>query len=68
MAADEVKIRDVVRDVVAEVAAEELPVVAALAELDEAAAPRRMARRKRRQDSLGFGLGEIVVLVTGTAS
>lgn len=64
MAADGVKIHDVVRDVVAEVAAEELPVVAGLVQLDEAAALRRMTRRKQRPDSLGFGLGEVAVMVT----
>jgi hypothetical protein len=64
MAADGVTIRDVVRDVVAEVAPDELPVVAGLAELDEAVALRRMVRRKTRQDPLGFGLDQTVALVT----
>ncbi|MGK4578980.1 hypothetical protein [Kitasatospora sp. HPMI-4] len=55
---------EVVRDVVAEVAPEELPLVAALAALDEAAALRRLARPSTRQDPLGFGLGEVAALVT----
>lgn len=58
------RIRDVVSDVVAEVASDELPVVAGLAELDEAAAIRRMTRHKARRDPLGFGMGEAVPLVT----
>ncbi|MGW1587470.1 hypothetical protein [Streptomyces sp. NPDC002386] len=59
-----VRVRDVVRDVVAETAPEELPVVAGLAHLDDAAVLRRLERGGRgRPDPLGFGLGEITVLV-----
>ena len=64
MASDGMKVRDVVRDVVAEVSPDELPVVTGLAQLDEAVALRRMARRKTRQDPLGFGLDQAVALVT----
>lgn len=57
-------VRDVVRDVVVEVAEEELPIVDGLARLDDAGALRRLRRRGRRREPLGFGLGEVVALVT----
>ncbi|MFI1629058.1 hypothetical protein ACH4YO_33820 [Streptomyces noursei] len=53
-----------VRDVVAEVAAEELPVVDALAGFDDATVLQRLRRRGRRREPLGFGLDEVAVLVT----
>ncbi|MCX4472707.1 hypothetical protein OOK41_20750 [Micromonospora sp. NBC_01655] len=53
-----------VRDVVTEVAPSELPVVAGLATFDDAVVVRRLGRRSRRREPLGFGLGEIVPLVT----
>ncbi len=56
--------RDVVRDVVAEVAVEELPLVAGLAGFDYASAVRRLGGRSRRREPLGFGLGEVAALVT----
>ncbi|MFF1497376.1 hypothetical protein [Streptomyces sp. NPDC058304] len=56
--------RDVVRDVVAEVAPEELPLVAALAGFDDATVVRRLSGRGRRRETLGFGLGEVAALVT----
>ncbi|MGI5473185.1 hypothetical protein [Streptomyces sp. CA-132043] len=59
-----VRAGDVVRDVVAEVAAEELPVVDGLAALDEEVVARRMGRGRSEQDPLGFGLDEVAVLVT----
>ncbi|MFI9030055.1 hypothetical protein [Streptomyces sp. NPDC053560] len=49
---------------VAEVAAEELPVVDGLAALDEEVVARRMGRGRSEQDPLGFGLDEAAVLVT----
>ncbi|ALG10524.1 hypothetical protein [Kibdelosporangium phytohabitans] len=55
---------DVVHDVVAEAAGEELPVVTGLARLDEAAVVRRLGTPGERREPLGFGLGEVVVLVT----
>ncbi|WP_433342240.1 hypothetical protein [Micromonospora sp. CA-111912] len=59
-----VRVRDVVRDVVTEVAPAELPVVTGLATFDDAVVVRRLGRRSRRREPLGFGLGEIVPLVT----
>lgn len=58
------RIRDVVRDVVAEVAPEELPLVAGLARFDDVTVVRRLGDRGRRRETLGFGLGEIAALVT----
>ncbi|GHG58611.1 hypothetical protein [Streptomyces griseocarneus] len=55
--------RDVVRDVVAQVAPEELPLVEALARFDDASVVRRLARRGGRREPLGFGLGEIAAMV-----
>ncbi|WP_086827143.1 hypothetical protein [Allokutzneria sp. NRRL B-24872] len=57
-------VRDVVRDVVAKVAPEELPVVDGLVLFDDATVVRRLRRGGNRRDPLGFGLGEIVVMVT----
>jgi hypothetical protein len=56
-------VRDVVRDVVAEVAPRELVVVDGLNGFSDAKAVRRLQRR-RRSDPLGFGPEEIVTLVT----
>ncbi|MFE1193760.1 hypothetical protein ACFW6E_13325 [Streptomyces olivaceoviridis] len=53
-----------VRDVVAEVAPEELPLVAGVAGFDDATVVRRLGGRSRRSDTLGFGLGEVATLVT----
>ncbi|MEU3573154.1 hypothetical protein AB0E96_32720 [Kitasatospora sp. NPDC036755] len=55
--------RDVVRDVVAEAAAEELPLVVWLTRFDDASVVRRLAGRSR-SEALGFGLGEVAALVT----
>ncbi|MEU8036898.1 hypothetical protein [Streptosporangium sp. NPDC049078] len=55
---------DVVRDVVAKVAPEELVLVDGLAVLDDDAVMRRLGRRRGRREPLGFGLGEVAVLVT----
>ncbi len=57
-------VRDVVRDVVAKVAREELPLVEGLAGFDDATVVRRLGRRGGRREPLGFGLGEVVALVT----
>ena len=51
------------RDVVAEVAPEELPVVDGLAGFDDATVVRRLRRGGNRREPLGFGLGEIAVMV-----
>lgn len=60
----EARVRDVVREVVAQAAPEELPVVDGLAAFDDVAVVRRLRRRGRRREPLGFGLGEVAVLVT----
>jgi hypothetical protein len=62
-----IRVRDVVRDVVAKVAPEELPVVDGLAEFDDATIVRRLNGSGRRREPLGFGLAELVVLVTPVA-
>ncbi|MEV0598782.1 hypothetical protein AB0I82_05670 [Streptomyces sp. NPDC050315] len=56
--------RDVVRDVVADIAPEELPLVDGLAVLDDTVAVRRLSRRRGSREPLGFGLGEVFTLVT----
>jgi hypothetical protein len=58
------RVRDVVRDVVAKVAPEELAVVTGLAEFDDATVIWRLGRGARRREPLGFGWGDIVALVT----
>ncbi|MFF7725358.1 hypothetical protein [Streptomyces sp. NPDC008001] len=58
------RVSDVVRDVVALVAPEELLLVDGLAGLDDEAALRRLGRRNGRREPLGFGLGEVAALVT----
>jgi hypothetical protein len=57
-------VRDVVRDVVAEVEPQELPLVDALFEFDDVTVIRRLHGRGRRPDPLGFGVGEVVALAT----
>ncbi|MDG9681223.1 hypothetical protein QC334_00480 [Streptomyces sp. DH18] len=59
-----IRLRDLVRDVVTQVAPEELPLVAGLAGFDDATAVRRLRGRDRRREPLGFGLGEVAALVT----
>lgn len=60
-------VRKVVHDVVAVVAPEELPVLAGLGHLDDDEALRRLTRRRRPREPLGFGLDEIATLVTAIA-
>ena len=60
----QITVGDVVRDVVAEAAPEELPLVEALSRFDDETVVRRLTRRSQRREPLGFGLGEIAVLVT----
>ncbi|AOS64559.1 hypothetical protein [Actinoalloteichus hymeniacidonis] len=57
-------VRAVVHDVVAQVAPEELPIVAGLATMDEATVRRRLAEARSRREPLGFGLVEVIALVT----
>ncbi len=56
--------RDVVRDVVAKVAPEELPLVDGLRTVEYRAAVRRLSRGRTRREPLGFGLDEVAGLVT----
>lgn len=57
-------VRQVVHDVVAEVAPEELPMLAGLSHLDDDTALRRLTRRRRPREPLGFGLDEVATLAT----
>lgn len=57
-------VRDVVRSTVASVAPEELPLVDGLRRFDDATVVRRLNGRGRRREPLGFGIGEIAMLVT----
>lgn len=57
-------IRQVVHDVVADAAPEELPVLAGLGRLDDDEALRRLTRRRRPREPLGFGLDEVATLTT----
>ncbi|MGW6331319.1 hypothetical protein [Nocardia rhamnosiphila] len=58
------RVGDVVRDVIAQVAPEELPMVDRLRPLGDRAAVRMLSRRKRSRDLLGFGIDEVVVLAS----
>ena len=58
------RVRDVVRNVVGEVAPAELPLIESLSQVDDTTALRLLTRRRRRRDPLGFGLDEVVVLVS----
>ncbi|GAA2531956.1 hypothetical protein GCM10010423_29380 [Streptomyces levis] len=64
MDVEAIRVRDLVRDVVSEVAPEELPLVAGLAGFDDAGAVRRLGGGDRRRETLGFGIGEAAALVT----
>lgn len=57
------QVRVIVREIVATAAEEELPLFDGLDEVDDATALRRLQRRPKREP-LGFGVGEIVALVT----
>lgn len=59
----DVELINVIRDVVGDIAPEELPLVAALAQLPPKEAGRRLARRTSRDDPLGFGMDDFVILV-----
>ncbi|MFD5813992.1 hypothetical protein [Streptomyces sp. NPDC127038] len=59
-------VRDVVHDVVAQVAREELPLVEGLARFDDDTVGRRLGHREgQRPEPLGFGSDEVTALVTG---
>lgn len=64
MDVEALRVRDLVRQVVTEVAPEELPLLAGLAEFDDATAVQRLGGEVRRREPLGFGLGEVAALVT----
>ncbi|MFB9249179.1 hypothetical protein ACFFWE_13135 [Sphaerisporangium melleum] len=57
-------VRAIVRDVVAVLAPEELPLVDGLASVGHATAVRRLRRARSRREPLGFGLEEVAALVT----
>jgi hypothetical protein len=59
----ETTVSDVVRDVVADAAPEELPLVEGLSRLDDETVVRRLTRWSRPREPLGFGLDEVAVLV-----
>ncbi|MFF8596662.1 hypothetical protein ACF061_35630 [Streptomyces sp. NPDC015220] len=58
------RVRDVVREVVGDVASDELPLVDGLFRFDDVTVVRRLSGRSRRREPLGFGWGEVAVLVT----
>lgn len=58
---------EVVHDVVADIAPEELPLLAALSHLPPDAVGRRLARGTSGDDPLGFGMGEIAAVVVPVA-
>jgi hypothetical protein len=58
-----ITVSDVVRDVVAQVAPEELPLVEGLSQFDDDTVVRRLTHRSRPREPLGFGLDEVAVLV-----
>lgn len=64
MAEPSASVADVVREIVAEEAPEELPVADRLCRLGDDRAVRRLGHRHRGREPLGFGLGEVVPLVT----
>lgn len=59
----EVMLRDVVRDVTAELAPNELPLLDGLDAVDDEAAARRFARGEKRE-TLAFGLGELAAMTS----
>lgn len=59
-----VKVRDAVREVVAERAAHELPLVDSLRRFDDDHVIRTLTRQRRRREPLGFGYAEVAALVT----
>lgn len=61
---ERVEVGEIVRDVVKQLAPDEMPVVNALAALDASVAARRLAKAGARRDPLGFGLGDLVVMIT----
>lgn len=60
----DVRLIDIVVDVVRDVAPEELPLLTGLHRFDDAEIGRRLARRTSGDDPLGFGVGEVVVMAS----
>ncbi|TJZ44536.1 hypothetical protein FCH28_29810 [Streptomyces piniterrae] len=58
------KVRDVVRDVVAEHAKHELPLVDSLRRFDDDRVIRTLTRQGHRREPLGFGYAEVAALIT----
>ncbi|WP_063838211.1 hypothetical protein [Saccharothrix sp. ST-888] len=56
--------RDLVREIVADVAPEELPLVEGLCQSDDESVVRRLSGRNRSREPLGFGLDEVTALVS----
>ncbi|MFI6170467.1 hypothetical protein ACIBCN_27050 [Nocardia sp. NPDC051052] len=57
-------VSEVVRDVIAEVAPDELPLVDRLRPLGDEHAVRLLSRRKRGRDLLGFGIDDVMILAS----
>lgn len=62
-----VLVRDVVRDVVEEIAPQELPLVQGLSQFDDATVIRHLQRAKTRREPLGFGWPDLIPVVTPVA-
>ena len=62
--AEPIAVRAVVRAVVQEVAPEELPVIDGLSAVDDDTAVQLLSKKARQDEPLGFGVGEVVVMVT----
>jgi hypothetical protein len=57
-------IRDVVRDLAEEFAPDETPILDSLAESSDAQALRRLRRHGKRKERLGFGIGDLLPVLT----
>jgi hypothetical protein len=57
----------IVRDVIAEIAPAELPIVDGLCQLSPRMLRRRLRRRRRERDPVGFGLDQVTTLMTPVA-
>ncbi|MFJ7998833.1 hypothetical protein ACIQ7D_17055 [Streptomyces sp. NPDC096310] len=58
------RVRDLVREAVADLHPHELPLVDGLLDVDDATAVRRLRGQRSRREPLEFGIGEISVLIT----
>jgi hypothetical protein len=57
-------VRDVVHDLVAEFAPDEMPILDAMADSSDAEALSRLRRHSRRREPLGFGIGDLLPVLT----